>query len=196
MSSIVGGDFFENSGVVAPRGIVSVPPRDAVCAARLKPVEGTKLKLTSAMLISKCQQLYVAVEEQALTYLIQAQWAVEIDAELGLHVTTAEVQQEFHRLAEKYYPTEAALHTYLGERGWSLSDELFLIKKDLLTNKLSKKLQAGGQGFGKYVVQAEKRWTARTSCRKAYAVSQCRETAAPSANAPSANMLIEEITGR
>lgn len=193
MSSMVGGDFYESTGVVAPSGLVSDPPNYGACVAGLKTLPAAA-RTSAAQLADRCKELHEKIEEQALTYLIEAQWAIDYSAEAGVHVTPEEVGREFKRLKAMNFPKEAELQQYLSDRRWTLATELFLIKRDLLSGKLIAKLGPGRVGqFGR---EAIKRWTAKTICRPGYIVEQCDSYTPSTGSTASVDVLIEELTGR
>jgi hypothetical protein len=204
MATIIGGDFYEISHLAAPRGLVSEPPNYAVCVVGLKAfLPNVRHGTAETQLKSKCEQLHEALKQQALAYLITAQVAVGQDTEQGLKVSAGEVEQEFKRVQETQFPNEGELQRYIAERHWSLADELFLIKRDLLSRKLRLKLT---QRFSipdheaaliKYVGDINKLWTAKTTCDPGYVVQGCKEYTSAQINAastePSPAILIEEL---
>lgn len=205
MSTIIGGDFYEITHQVAPTGLVSDPPDYATCQAGLaKLASSLAQKPTVAQLKGKCEQLHQALKQQALSYLITAQVAIGQDAEQGLAVSAREAERYFKHLQATQFPKESELQTYLADRHWSLSDELFLVKRDLLSSKLRSKLEQkfGGAGSQEalinYVHDANKRWTEKTTCSPGYVTEGCSEyTSAQAAVAkanPSPAVLIEELT--
>jgi hypothetical protein len=205
MSTIIGGDFYEITHKVAPTGMVSEPPDYATCTIALEtlPSSSGKTKPPAVQLKSKCEQLYHALKQQTLSYLISAQVAVGQDRDQGLKVTGREVEQAFKRLQASQFPKEAELQQYLANRHWALSDELFLLKRDLLSSKLRAKIEkkyggaTGEQALIKYVHGATTLWIARTTCRSGYVVQGCKQygpaQAAATAAAPSPDALIEEL---
>jgi hypothetical protein len=145
---------------------------------------------------SICGKLHQAVREQALSYLIESQWNIGQDTEQGLRVTDPEVEQEFKRLRAERFPKEAELQQYLANRGWTLADELYLIKRDLLASKLQGKLSKtdSESAYSRYFQEATTKWTAMTSCRTGYVVKECMQYHTPSP-VPAPAVLIEELLG-
>lgn len=207
MSTIVGGDFYELTGKVAPTGLVSEPPRLAGCVAVLEryeeaPARG-KAKAASAVLRRKCEELDSAVRQQTVAYLISADVAVGQGAEQGVTVDESEIKQAFKRLREAEFPTEVELAQYLADRHWTLKDELFLVKRDLLSQKLLARLQqkfksTGGEtALASYARLAGSRWVAKTTCEPGYVVPGCKQygsqAAAAAGAVPSPSDLIHEL---
>ena len=207
MSTIMGGDFYEISRRVAPVGLAADPENYPACKAALEKLASSyaQAKPSEAERKQKCEQLHQALKAQALSYLITANVARGQAAELGLAATPAEVEQFFHTIQAREFPKEAELRQYLAERHWSVADELFLLKRDLLSSKLKTKLlgrykgTSGLAALAKYAKEANRRWTAKTTCRSGYVVSGCSEYTSAQANAtaaaPSAAVLIEALTG-
>ncbi len=207
MSTIIGGDFYELTGKVAPTGLVSEPPHYTACVTVLEGYEAAPRPGNAAgapaALRHKCEQLYRAIKQQTVAYLITADVAVGEGAEQGLTVNSSEIEQAFKRIQAVQFPTETALSQYLADRHWTLKDELYLVKRDLLSQKLTTKLKrkfnsAGGeQALAGYIRETRRRWTAKTTCRPGYVVPGCRQydsqKATASSSDPSPSALIEEL---
>lgn len=203
MSSIMGGDFYELTGKVAPTGLVSEPPNFAACVTALEGYEAApapgSAKDASTTLRHKCEQLHLAIKQQALAYLITAYVAVGEGAEQGLTANGSEIEHLFKQIQEAQFPTEAQLSQYLANRHWTLKDELFLVKRDLLSQKLTTKLKhkftgpSGERALINYVREVRGRWTAKTTCRPAYVVEGCKEHNPSSSAGPSPSALIQEL---
>lgn len=204
MATLAGGDYFELSGrQTIPIGLVSDPPNYAGCVARLEegganvPRARRRAQPSGVQLLKKCEQLYEALKGQATAELVRAEWLIGLDREEGVTATDAEVLRYFHQTDGQRFPNEAELREFLARKRESLGDELFLLRLDLLAQKAQKKLSAAGtQGF----TEAERRWTARTTCRPGYVVTHCREYKEETSSTPSAAVLMEQVatllTGR
>jgi hypothetical protein len=203
MPFLFGGDTFESTHVVAPKGMVSDPPDYGRCIAGVKAIEAKrtvgKVQLPSGGPLVICRELNRDLELQTLGYLIGTQVDLGQSAEKGVHVSDAEVAREFKSLKARLFPKESELQEYLGNHGWTLGVELYLIKRDLLTDDLGKVFtNAGGErAFGKYLRESIPRWTARTICRPGYVVEGCRGYREPatSSGATSPAILLEGLTG-
>jgi hypothetical protein len=184
MQSMAGADFRDSIGTQGPRGLVSEPadyPRCIVAAKLVAPRSFfNQLKLSKAYLAERCHELHRSIKAQALSFLISTKWALVEGAERGIHVTDAEVKQAFTKLRTRAYPTESALHAYLDERQWSLSDLLYQIKRTILAGKLEPRQAAG---FADVAVQQtyaleqptgpQKGLLARTKCAPSDIVPNC-----------------------
>jgi SurA N-terminal domain len=198
MSILAGGDFYETSEITTPKGLVSEPPRYDVCVADLKMlVARGSSTLASAQLATKCHQLHQALKEQALSYLIASQTLIGEDVEQDLNVSEGEVDRDLRRLKAEQFPTEAEYRRYLQLRGWSRADERYLVRRNLLSSKLLRKLQrsfSSEQGFARYVADEAKKWTEKTTCAAGYVVEGCRQyDPMPKQLNPAPAVLIEEI---
>lgn len=175
MSTLAGGDFYELSHITPPDGLVSDPPNYAICIAGLKRLAP---KLSSAETKSKCEQLYQALKQQAVSYLLTSQQNFGEDAEVGVKASEDEVKQQFEKVKSELFPTEADLQQYLAARNWTTPVELFLIKRNVLSSKLARKLQekfSDERASIAYFHSARKKWTAKTDCRPGYVVEQCKQ---------------------
>lgn len=199
MSTIAGGDYFELTSKMAPAGIVSDLPNYSRCQAVL---EATSAKLppgrtrpSPKVLASKCRELYTAIKGQALSFLIETQWSAGQDAEQGIRVTSAEVNQRFKQYKAEEFSSEAQFQSYLADRRWSLADELFLIKKDLLSSKLIAKLGAEKRSPAVFARESARKWRARTSCHAGYMVEQCNGYKAPATPALMPETVVDTLAG-
>ena len=212
MTTKAGGNFYElSAGHTVPAGLVSEPPDYASCVARLEAVAASptkeRPKLTAGVLLSKCRELYRALREQALEFLVDAKWTIGAFGELGIKATDTEVMQQYDRLKANQFPKEE--RRYLGSRRRSLSDELLLVKLNVLSGKAYKKLTGGGKQIvpkmAAKFAEVEQKWTTKTDCHPGYVVKHCKQytgsppSSSPSLSAPSAAVLLEQvavITGR
>lgn len=209
MSSIVGGDYYESLLRRAPKGLVSDPPNYAACASAIETIgpptsAAGSSKAIRTELEGKCRELYSALRQQALTFLISEVWSVDVDAEYGIKVTNEEIKQVFEKLKAEQFPSKAAFATYLANHRWTLSDELDLVKRDLLTGKLEAALERklGKTGHKPNDVQKAyltlyeenvKKYTAKTICRAGYLAPDCKQYKAPAHEPPSPDILLEQI---
>jgi hypothetical protein len=191
MSTLLGGDFYENKRIVAPKGLVADPPDYPRCVASLRRF-AVSAKPSTAELEGKCHELNEALKQQALELLIESQWSINRGAELGLKVGQVEIQKAFNRLSAREFPTVAALHRYLALRGWTLSVELDLVRRDLLGTKLLQKLK-GTRALTRFSRESTRKDKAETSCRLGYVVESCREYSGSASMTLSPAVLIEQI---
>jgi hypothetical protein len=208
MATFVRGDFFQaTGGSKAPAGLATDPPDYGSCAKAAKtlapsPSSG-KLILTRTQLEHRCHELYRYVRQEALSYLISVLWAVGQGAELGKHVSEQQVQGHLSTIIREQYKTQQAFATYLANKGWSLADMQYILKRNLLVQKLqadaetkASRLGGGQHALVKVILTRNARWTAKTHCRAGYIVWQCREYKPTStANESSPAIMFEEMRG-
>jgi hypothetical protein len=195
MSTLAGGDFYELAHITAPSGLVSDPPDFSRCAAALG---GLAPKLTSTQRRNKCRQLYGALREQAISYVLTAQQSFDEDGELGIHVSEAEVTRALKVFKAELFPTEADKREYLSERDWTPAVERFIVKRDLFEAKSTSKLHkrfTSERALASFLEGLNKKWVAKTSCSPGYVVPQCEEFKASKSDADliAPATLIQEI---
>ncbi len=196
-------DYYDAVGREAPPRLVSEPADYSACVASLKAItpvsSGGKPqpKPTATELTSKCKELYQAVKTQALAFLVSSYWSINLDANHGINVTDEEVQQELKRIRTEQYPTEADFQRLLANRNRTLAQELFIVRMDLLGQKVEKKLKNGNRQLSVAFVRDAKRTAASASCSPGYVVEYCKGYKAPktsaTSNAHSPAALLEEI---
>lgn len=185
MTSLGGEDYYELSRRhTVPLGLVSDPPNYAACVANLEaamgstPPKGGSLP-SAAQLLTKCRELNQAVKAQAVTFLVGNQWQINLDRELGLTASEAEVTRLFNKIKAERFPTAAALNAYLRPQRWTLADERLSVELDVLGQKYQHEIETGGkQAYAKFLLAAQ-RWTAKTDCRPGYVVSPCKQYKEP-----------------
>ena len=205
MATMVGGDFQEITGERAPTGLVSEPANYSRCvtsAKQIKPKSSSTPVLNEARLKIRCRQLYTALKEQALSYLMTVLWRAEEGAELGQGVSDREISQKLQELAYREYKSPAAFRRFLASRHWSLADERYLLKRNLLDSDFLDRLRAraaalggGERTFAKLAQENIAKWRAKTRCSPGYTAWQCRPGGSTDEADPSASVLVEQLAG-
>jgi hypothetical protein len=198
MATMVAGDYRELNDQVSPEGLVSDPPNYQRCVRAAKQIPTTSGKHSGdPELRLKCRQLYAAVQEQALTFLISALWSIERGAEHGEHASQGEISRTLNNYRYQQWPNPAQFRRYLAEERRSLSDERYLVKRNILNQKAVERLkrQTGGQqaALVKLVNAEDAKWAARTDCKPGYRSTQCKQYRGSSGVAPSAAVLVERL---
>jgi hypothetical protein len=180
MGTLAGGDYYELSAShTLPAGLVSDPPNYAACVSRLQAAVAGNARaassLTATGLLTKCRQINLALRIQAAAFLVQAQSLTSIAREEGIVASEQEVQALFRRTRAEQYPTEADLRQHLASTRSSLADELVRVKEDVLEQRITKKLTAGGQQAAAEFAALQQSWTAKTSCSAGYVVEHCKQ---------------------
>ncbi len=201
MTEKVGEDYYEVATHESPPRLVSEPADYPACIASLKaiapiPGEGKpQAQPTVAQLTSKCKELYQAIKTQALAYLVSSYWSINFDADHGIKVTGEEVQQKLKQIRAERYPTEGEFQHLLTSMRRTLSQELLIVKLDLLGQKLEKKLQNGGPQLSATFIREAKSAATSASCRPGYVVEYCKGYKAPQTTSAASTpaVLLEEI---
>lgn len=181
MATMAGGDYYEVSRKhVVPDGLVSDPPNYGRCVTRLEAAaarsSGGGPKPTSVQLLGKCQQLYQALKTQAVAYLVNGEFQIAADRELGITANQREVMQFFYKdVKPTTFPSDAEMHEYLTARRLSLSDVLFATRLNLLGAKLQPAYASAGGRTPPQLAAAWAKWTRRTSCHDGYVVEHCKQ---------------------
>lgn len=208
MRALAGEDFRQGVGTTGPRGLVAEPANYAECSSAAKKLvpktASGQRRLSEAQIAQKCHELYRSVKEQALSFLISAQWTLAEGAEQGVTVSSALLHSEFVRSREQAYPTEADLQRYLAERHWTLADLLYQLKIGVLVAKLQPKFEAavkraggGERTYVKLALEHYKRLIVKTSCRPGYVVPDCKEYHGSPTGPPSGEVIVERfVQGR
>jgi hypothetical protein len=208
MSTLVGGDFYEvGRGHPAPAGLVSEPPNYARCVASLEaamprtraasstpgssPASDTA---THPNLLVKCHQLYQALRFQTAAYLVNARWTTAVYADLGITASDADVQRLLAEVKEREFPKPGQFEQYLAINHRSLADELFVLRLNVLSNKLARRAHAEGtRAVIRRLSEAGQKWTAKTECRPGYVVQHCRQFRKVPEKTPDPGILLEQV---
>jgi len=194
MATMLGGDYYKITSQRAPLGFVSEPADFPACLAKLEaiaPVGGARP--SAAVLVEKCQQLHRGVQEQAERFLLYAQVELGLAAEQGVTVTNGEIDQRLMLADSKEIAAEGGLRAYLAKRRWSLSDERFIIKLDLIQEKLSHMFTAR-KASAQAIARVNAKWVGATICYPGYIIYRCSEyKGVDRAPGPAPAALIQEI---
>lgn len=158
-----------------PRGAIPDPPGFTGCISYLR---STGAKAPSDELKRMCENEYTVLQHQILEILITTRWLTTEAAARGIRVSDAEARRVVH---EKF-KTKAALQRFLTLTGEREADEVFLLKRTMLANRMSASFARPGAppaqtqaAQAAFFMQLVKRWTALTSCSPGYVISQCRQ---------------------
>ena len=207
MSTVVGGDYHQVVGRRAPAGLVTEPADYPRCVSAAERVVASstatpKPSYDHAQLLQKCHQLHKALKEQALSYLIAVLWRAEEGKEVGESVSDRELDQRVSEIRYKEYANPAQFDRYLAERNWTIGDERYLLKRNMLDDKYLARLKAqvaklGGneQAYGRLVRENVAKWTSKTSCSPGYRAWQCKQAASSKEARPSPSQLLEYLSG-
>jgi foldase protein PrsA len=123
------------------------PPNYTACIAALrktqaKPAKGQP-KVTDAQLKSQCKQQYESVRDQAVQTLASFKWLDGEAVQMDVKVTEAEVAKELARIKKEQYPTKGDFEKLLKQTGFTTEDINLQVRTQLLTTKITKKVQKG-----------------------------------------------------
>lgn len=198
MGALAGGDYYVMSSQhTVPAGLVSDPPDYAGCVASLEAAaksSPTKAsRPTGTQLLTKCQQLYKALKLEATEFLIKMEQLIGMAHERGVTVTDGEIQQSLKQ-SKAEYPSETKFREYLASQRRNISDELFLLKRNLLSQKVGEKIsEEGKQALAKLTKTAQK-WNAKTNCNTGYVVQHCKQYTNETNPTPPPSILMEQVT--
>ncbi|HSZ05035.1 MAG TPA: hypothetical protein VK778_07530 [Solirubrobacteraceae bacterium] len=139
---------------------------------------------TSAQLERECAEHYRSVEMGMLNVLIGFQWELQEGKADGVSPSEAEVREEYARYSRKQFPNRGEQQRHLADTGESVADELLRVRTDMISGRIFKQAtrRFGGiatkaelQAYGRWAVETEKQWVARTSCRAGYIVEGCKQ---------------------
>jgi hypothetical protein len=86
--------------------------------------------------------------------------------------TDAQVRHTFDRIRREQFPHPREFTKFLKSSGETVEDLLLRVRLQLLASRLLAHAAKHG-GPGPFVHRFKKRWRQRTSCQKAYKVSDC-----------------------
>jgi foldase protein PrsA len=125
------------------------PPQYRACIAGLqasapKPAKGQRPP-SHSQLKAQCAQQYTALKNEALSYLISAEWLLQEAAAQGVKVSDSEVHSEFIKVRKESFAGSDAVERFLHTSNFSVSDLLLRIKLETLSQRLERKVLASGK---------------------------------------------------
>jgi parvulin-like peptidyl-prolyl cis-trans isomerase-like protein len=123
------------------------PPDFKACVAfharrDRKPPKGRRPP-TMAALTSLCRATYDAARDDAVPFLVTADWIQGEAADEGIVDTPAEIAKMLKQLEAAQFSSDAGLHRFLATSGETQADLAFRVRIDDLSNKLRTKAIAG-----------------------------------------------------
>jgi len=121
------------------------PPdfRECVAALKKQPQPQGGSKPSDAVLKKQCKQQADQFKQEAMQFLIQAEWVQQEAEARGVSVSDAEVKKSFEDKKKQAFPKEADYQKFLKQSGMSEKDLLFRVKLDALQPKLTQKVTEG-----------------------------------------------------
>ncbi len=110
--------------------------------------------------------------QEAMGFLISSDWTIGEARELHIVVTNAKVRRTFDHIRRQQFPRRREFTKFLESSGETEEDLMLRVRLNLLTSRVLAHATKHG-GLGPFVRRFQKRWRKRTSCQKAYKVSDC-----------------------
>ena len=107
-----------------------------------------------------------------MSFLISADWTIGEAQELHIVVMDAKVRRTFNHIRRQQFPRLREFTKFLESSGQTEEDLLLRVRLNLLASRMLAHANKHG-GPGPFVHRFRKQWLKRTSCQKAYAVSDC-----------------------
>lgn len=198
----VGEDYYDVATHRVPPRLVAEPANYPACVSALRtvtPFPGEKPPVpqpTLAQLMTKCRDLYKAIKKQATAYLVSSFWTIDFAAAHGITVTREEVEQGLERIKAARYPRPGEFQRMLASRRRTLQQELFIVRNDLVQQKVLAKLLVGDTPVSGPIAEEAEHQADSAICRPGYIVEHCRGYKPPKAtstDAGAASLVLEEI---
>jgi hypothetical protein len=109
---------------------------------------------------------------EVMGFLISSDWTIGEAQELHIVVTNTKVHRTFDHIRRQQFPRRSEFTKFLESSGETEEDLLLRVRLNLLTSRMLAHATKHG-GLGPFVHRFRKRWLKRTSCQKAYKVSDC-----------------------
>jgi SurA N-terminal domain len=126
-----------------------------------------------------------ALTEEVMAFLISSEWLIGEAQELGVQVSAQQVRRRFDHVRRAQFPKRGEFRRFLRQSGQTVPDLLLRVRLDLLSTKIQRRVMAGQHGAAReralahYVSEFHSKWSARTYCAPAYAISDCGHVQAP-----------------
>lgn len=204
MKTVAGGSYYELSRKhTIPEGLVSDPPNYPRCVSQLEATAAAAARklynVPTTHLLKKCQEMYPALRHAAMELLLAIQFVIDLARYMKIGATDEEVLAAYKKSNAPLYPTPAALAASQAARKVTTSEELMLMRKDVLANKILARLKKPGTKPN-VLLGAEAALAAKTDCRPGYVVEHCKQFHNAPPHVPSGAVLMEQVaaiaTGR
>jgi foldase protein PrsA len=122
---------------------VPEPPDYTTCIARMaKRVANlvTGESTSRSRLKSECDTQYKSLQTEVLGFLISSDWTLGEAAALGVKLSDAEIKKEFTKIKSEQFRKPSEFQKFLSRTGYTVSDLLFRVKLNLLSQKIQKQI--------------------------------------------------------
>jgi hypothetical protein len=118
--------------------------------------------------------------DQALRFLLSADWVLGEARTLGIHISEAQVRRSYDRTRTRQFHKRSQFHAFLRSSGETVADLLLRVRLDMASNGIQRHLKLGRgstkkqqQALARFVLQSRGKWRAQTYCAAAYLVNDC-----------------------
>lgn len=121
------------------------PPTFAGCVAakRAQPPPPGQPPPSDTDLLNQCRSDYETFKNQALQFLITAQWVQQEADREGIHPSDSEINQQFQAQKAQAFPDQNAYQQFLSTSGQTEQDLLLHVKLSILENNIRQKIVSG-----------------------------------------------------
>ena len=125
--------------------VVPDPPdfEECIAAKKEQPAPPGSQKPTDDQLKEQCEQEYNALRQQAMQFLISAEWIQQEAADRDIEVTDDEVAKQFEDQKNQTFPKEKDYQEFLKTSGQTEEDLRLRIKLQILSDKLRNEVVEG-----------------------------------------------------
>jgi hypothetical protein len=117
---------------------------------------------------------------EVLGFLISSDWVKGEAADLGIGVSSAEVNKTYDRVRDEQFPKRGEFETFMRSSGQTVADLLWRVELNLLSARIQKHVTAGKHSASakkhalmQFVKGFKAKWQAQTYCASGYDVTDC-----------------------
>ncbi len=120
----------------APVIVPTDPPSFTNCIAQARKEVPQVAKQSSAQIKGECSQLFSSLASQVMDFLIRSYWYQADAAKQHIHVTPAQVAQQFALERSAQFHSNAEFQSFLNQYGYTMQDLLYRTNVQVIYNKL------------------------------------------------------------
>jgi hypothetical protein len=196
MRERTGQFFYEIAKREAPADLTAEPADYPACVASLRavaPIPGPRPSRpppNASDLMKKCIAIHRSFKIDALLYLISSYSTLDFAISHGIDTGEAEVQRKLKQIKIEHQQANGRFEGFLASQTRTLSQELFMIRIELLRQKLQDELRTGSPRLVREITTA----ATHARCRPGYMVVYCVGYKRPMSEAAiDGSVLLEEI---
>jgi parvulin-like peptidyl-prolyl isomerase len=123
----------------------------AIAAGKRASPQGT---LSGARPGAKCEQLYQHLKQQALEFLISTDWVLDEASELGLKLSSTELEQQILEFKRRQSANEAEFRQFLARTGETEADIALQARATALAPKITPRIEQENEGVSQAQVRS------------------------------------------